>query len=227
MSKDFHEFCCVLGIHLNLSSRYCHSANQAERAVCTVKDLMKCCCSASAHWRLSLVEYLCTPGPSGKSPSELLCRQFRDIMPMLSDSTNCISDTNKLADRREEEKGKFDAKHQHDSKPLIIGSTVSFLNSDLKMWSVGKIHGRSDRNRIHLWETNVVFRECVPISIPITDPGTSKAESVMAPKSSPVSSNPPATNPSVKTIKSTVGSNDNLDRTRSGRVVKKPTRYRE
>ena len=52
VSKDFHEFCHDLGIHLNFSSGYHYSANQAERAVCTVKDLMKCCYSASVHWRL-------------------------------------------------------------------------------------------------------------------------------------------------------------------------------
>ena len=41
VSKDFNQFCLDLGIHLNFSSGYHHSANQAERAVHTVKDLMK------------------------------------------------------------------------------------------------------------------------------------------------------------------------------------------
>ena len=165
---------------------------------------MKCCYSASVHWRLALLKYLCTPGPNGKSPSELLYRQFRGIMPMLNDSSSCISDANKLAERREEEKEKFDAKHQHELKLLIIGSTVSFLNLDFKTWSTCLIHGRStengsyeiltengliiSRNRVHLCETNVVFRECVPSSISITDPINDvckNAESSMAPKSSP------------------------------------------
>ena len=108
VSRDFSQFCQDLGIHLNFSSGYHHSANQAERAVCTVKDLMKCCFSASVHWRIALLEYLCTPGPSGKSPSELLYRQFRGIMSMLNDSSSCVSDANKLAERQKEEKGKFD-----------------------------------------------------------------------------------------------------------------------
>ena len=147
VSKDFSHFYQDLGIHLNFSSGYHYSANQAERAVHTVKDLMKHCYSTSVHWRLALLEYLCTPGPNGKSPLELLYRQFRGIMPMLSDSSSCISDANKLAERRKEEKEKFDARHQHELKPLVIGSTVSFLNSDLKMWSMGLIHGRSTDNR--------------------------------------------------------------------------------
>ena len=228
VSRDFHEFCHDLGIHLNFSSGYHHSTNQAERAVHTVKDLMKCCYSASVLWRLALLEYLCTPGPSGKLPSELLYREFRGIMPMLSDSTNCISDANKFAERRKEEIEKFDASHQCELKPLI-GSTVSFLNSDLKTWSMGKIHGRSDRsyeiltenglvisrNRIHLCETNVVFREHALPKISTTDHINSahRAESVMVPKSSPVShNNPPTTSPSIKVIKGTIGSNDNCYR---------------
>ena len=231
VSTDFTQFCQDLGIHLNFSSGYHHSANQAERAVCTVKDLMKCCFSASVHWRLALLEYLCTPGPNGKSPSELLFRQFRGIMSMLSDSSSCISDANKLAESRKEEKEKFEARHQCELKPLIIGSTVSFLNSDLKMWNVGLIHGRStdngsyeiltenglivSRNRVHLCETNVVFRERVPSKISITDPindAHKSAESVMAPEL-PVSNKPPTTDPHVSTTKSTIGSNDNRYRT--------------
>ena len=51
VSEDFSQFYQDLGIHLNFSSGYHHSANQAERAVCTVKNLMKCCYNASIHWR--------------------------------------------------------------------------------------------------------------------------------------------------------------------------------
>ena len=227
------------------SSRYHHSANQAERAVRTVKDLMKYCYSASVHWRLALLEYLCTPGPNGISPSELLYRQVRGIMPMLNDSSSCIPDANKLVETRKEEKEKFDTRHQCELKPLIIGSTVPFLNSNFKMWSKGLIHGRSvdnrsyeiltenglivSRNRVHLCKTNVVFREHVPTGISITDhvgDACNNAESVMAPKS-PVPNKPPTTDPHVKATKSTIGSNDNCYRTRSGRIVQKPSRYHE
>ena len=235
VSKDFSQFCRDLGIHLNFSSDYHHSANQAEGVVRTVKDLMKHCYSASVHWRLALLEYLCTPSPNSKSPSELLFRQFRGIMPMLSDSSSYVSDANKLAEWRKEEKEKFDARHQRELKPLVIGSTISFLNSDLKMWSMVLIHGRSadnrsyeiltehglviSRNRVHLHETNVVFREHVPISIPITDHvGNACKNAVVAPKSL-VPNKPPTTDPYVTTIKSTIGSNDNCYKTQSGRIV--------
>ena len=246
VSQDFNQFCQDLGIQLNFSSGYHHSANQAERVVCTVKNLMKCCNRASVHWRIALLVYLCTPSPNGKSPSELICRQFRGIMPCLNDSSSCVSKAHKLAERRKEEKEKFDARHQHELKPLVIGSTVSFLNSDLKTWSMGIIHGRSSdnrsyeilaengliisRNRVHLHETNVVFRECVPSKISIVDPindACMNAESVMAPKSPPVPNMPPTTDPHIKATKSPIGSNDNCYRTRSGRVVQKPLRYHE
>ena len=69
VSKEFDTFCKDLGIVLNFSSGYHHSANQAEHAIRTVKDLMKRCDSASVHWRIALLEFLYTPGPDGVSPS--------------------------------------------------------------------------------------------------------------------------------------------------------------
>ena len=80
-------------------------------------------------------------------------------MPMLSDSSNCISDANKLSEQRKEEKEKFGARHECELKQLVIGSTVSFLNSDLKTWSVGKIQGRSSDNRSYkiLRENCLIF----------------------------------------------------------------------
>ena len=240
VSKDFSQFCQDLGIHLNFSSGYHHSANQAKRAVCTVKDLVKHCFSASVHLRIALLEYLCTPGPSGKSHSELLYRQFRGIIPMLNDSSSCVSDANKLAERQKEEKDKFDVQ-KCELKLLIIGSVVSYLNADLKTWSVGKIHGRSSdnrsyeiliesglivlQNRIHIRETNVVFREHVPNrNITVSDHTNSicKNTESKALKSSPVPTAPPnpnATDLCVKTTKHAVASKGSPYRTHSGRKV--------
>ena len=63
VSNAFGIFCKDLGISLNFSSGYHHSANQAKHAVYTVKDLTKCCNSAGVHWRIALLKFLCTPGP--------------------------------------------------------------------------------------------------------------------------------------------------------------------
>ena len=86
-NPESDTFCKDLGISLNFSSGYHHSANQAERAVCTVKDFMKHCNSAGVHWCIALLEFLCTPGPDGHSPSELLGRQFHGILPMIDTYT--------------------------------------------------------------------------------------------------------------------------------------------
>ena len=88
VSREFDTFCKDLGIILNFSSEYHHSANQAERAVRMVKDLMKHCDSAGVHWCIALLEFLCTPGPDGISPNDLMGRQFCGILPMVDKVTN-------------------------------------------------------------------------------------------------------------------------------------------
>ena len=121
---------------------------------------MKCCKSVGVHWRIALLEFLCTPGPDGHSSSELLGRQFCGIL-------------SEFIVRKDKEKEKFDAKHPKELKPLLVGSTMSYLNSDLETWSVGVIilpspDNRShhiktgndqviSHNRVHLHETNVEF----------------------------------------------------------------------
>ena len=92
---------------------------------------MKCCNSAGVHWCIALLEFLCTLGPDGHSPSELLGRQFCGILPMID--TNTVN-SDKFAARRDKEKEKFIDKHPRELKPLLVGSTVSYLNSDLKTW---------------------------------------------------------------------------------------------
>ena len=87
VSSEFGTFCKDLGIFLNFSLGYHQSANQAEQAVHTVKDLMKHCNSTGVHWCIALLEFLCTPGPNGHSPSELLSRQFCGISPMIDTNT--------------------------------------------------------------------------------------------------------------------------------------------
>ena len=138
VSKEFDTFCKDLGIALNFSSGYHHSANQAECAVRMVRDLMKRCDSAGVHWGIALLKFLCTPGLDGVSPSNLMGRQFHGILSMINKVTNNIY-SDKFSDRKDKEKEKFDTKHSRELKPLLIGSTVSYLNSDLRTWSVGVI----------------------------------------------------------------------------------------
>ena len=48
---------------------------------------MKYCNSAGVHWHIALLQFLCTPGPDGRSPRELLSRQFHGILPMIDTNT--------------------------------------------------------------------------------------------------------------------------------------------
>ena len=103
--------------------------------------------SADVHWRIALLEFLCTPGPDGVSPGSLMGRQFRCILPMIEKVTNNDVYSNKFSDRKLKEKGKFDDKHSRILKPFTYNTTVSYLNADLKTWSVGSVVSRSPDNR--------------------------------------------------------------------------------
>ena len=127
VSKEFDTFCKDLVIVLNFSSGYHHSANQAECAVRMIKDLMKRCDSAGVHWRIALLEFLCTQRPDGESSSSLMGRQFHGILPMINKvANNMYSD--KFSDRKDKEKERFDMNHCREIKPLLVGLTVSYLN---------------------------------------------------------------------------------------------------
>ena len=106
---------------------------------------MKRCHSAGVSWRLALIEFLSTPGPDGKSPSELCGPQFKGILPILNPIVN-EKDADLFTERKEKEKVKFDTKSKQ-LPVLFIGSSVSYLNADLKSWSIGTIHARSHDDR--------------------------------------------------------------------------------
>ena len=213
VSKEFDRFCKDLGIVLNFSSGYHHSANQAEHAVRTVKNLMKRCDSACVHWRIALLEFLCTPDPDDEILSSLIGRQFCGILPMINKVANNIY-SDKFSDRKDKEKEKFYMKHSRKLKPLLVGSTVSYLNSDLKTWNVGVVvaHSLDNRSyhikaesgqviyhdRVHLRETNVEFVPQVQ-DIPKI-PKVSKEEKTVKSSSSNTKSNTPCKSKMLKAL---------------------------
>ena len=93
-SDLFQQYCQYLGISLSFSSAYHHSGNPAQRAIRTVKGLMKHCTMAKQSWRLALMEYLATPLDSNTpSPSELNGCRFNSLIPNVSTfSSNRHSD---------------------------------------------------------------------------------------------------------------------------------------
>ena len=60
-------------------------------------------------------------------------RQFIGNFPMLNKVTNNTY-SDKFSERKDKEKEKFGTKHSRELKSLLVGSTVSYLNSDLKTW---------------------------------------------------------------------------------------------
>ena len=87
VSDLFQQYCQHLDINLTFSSTYHHSGNPTERAIRTVKGLMKHCTVAKQSWRLALLEYLATPLDSNTtSPSELNGHKFNSLLPNISNS---------------------------------------------------------------------------------------------------------------------------------------------
>ena len=82
VSDLFQQYCQHLGINFSFSNAYHHSGNPAERAIRTVKGLIKCCTMAKQSWRLALMEYLATPLDNNTpSPYELIGHRFNSLLP--------------------------------------------------------------------------------------------------------------------------------------------------
>ena len=190
-------------------------------------------------WRLALIEFLSAPGPDGKSPAELCGCQFKGNLPMFPKVNERGADL--FSERKEKEKRIFDAKTKQ-LPVLFVGSYVSYLNSDMRSWSIGTVHARSHNDRSYeiLTENgNLVSRNCVhlrPTNVqPIdkmTMPHKVKAKVVLPPKASGVPTShdhgkvikAKANEPSIKI---TAKTNDVPYETISGREVRMPSHYKK
>lgn len=111
----FHHFATEWGfVHTTSSPRYPQSNGEAERAVRTVKGLMK----KSKDPYLALMAYRATPLSNGHSPSELLMgRKLRTTVPVLP---SCLqpgwTDVTKLREKEQREREKqwkrFNTRHR-------------------------------------------------------------------------------------------------------------------
>ena len=168
VSDLFQQYCQHLGINLTFSSAYHHSGNPAERAIRTIKLLMKCSTMAKQSWRLALVEYLATPLDSNTpSPSELNGCKFNSLLPNVSTFSSKHSDA--LVSHH-------DAQLQHNKRgctllELPVGSKVGYRNHTNNQFNIGIISARNSRsytictesgtnisrNRIDLKQTDAPF----------------------------------------------------------------------
>ena len=97
-------------------------------------------------------------------------RQFRELLPFFQDHGTTESVKEEVMLHKEREKYRHGAV-VHDLPAVPVGATVSYINKDLKSWSIGRVESHDDRsyvvatedgrlvshNRVHLHKTNVSF----------------------------------------------------------------------
>ena len=118
-----------------------------------------------------LNDHVSTPlGSNIPSPSELMGKQFRGLLLLFQDHGTPENVQEHIMLQKEKEKCKHDVV-AHDLPVVSLGATVSYINKDLKTWSIGKVESHEGRsyvvatedgrliscNRIHLRSTNVSF----------------------------------------------------------------------
>ena len=187
VSDLFQQYCQHLGINLTFSSAYHHNGNPAEKAIRTVKGLMKRCTMAKHSWRLALMEYLATPlDGNTPSPSELNGHKFNSLLPNISNSKH----SNVLVKHH-------DAQLQHDARgctlpELPVGSKVGYRNHITNNFDVGIVSARDARSyTIHTEHSTHVNRNCIDLKWIDTpyQPVSNFAKSKHAPTIIPSSTN--------------------------------------
>ena len=167
-SQEFAEFAKKYQFTHSTSSPHFPASNgQAERAVQTVKNLLK----NSSDPFLALLSYRATPIPwCGRSPAELLMgRKIRTTLPMSTDNLTpqwCYLSDFKEADKRYKSKLKRNYDHRHRVRDLpeipdntdvwittggqpVVGQTSNMAHTP-RSYNVQTSSGVVRRNRAHL-----------------------------------------------------------------------------
>ena len=100
---------------------------------------MKRCLAANTSWCIALLEYLSTPlGANISSPSELIGRQFRGLLPFFQDCSTSESIKEHVLILKEKEKQRHNTS-AYDLPVIPVGATVSYLNKDQKLGLLAKL----------------------------------------------------------------------------------------
>jgi len=232
-SSVFKEFSREYGFtHVTSSPRFAQSNGHVERAVQTVKSLLKKCNDPY----LALLTYRSTPLEHGFSPAELLMsRRLRTTVPIVASQLNpSVPDyaTVKAKDDmiKERQKRNFDSHHgARELEPLCTGSKVwisdlkthgtVYGNPQARSYVVATPNGQIRRNRRHLAKLpeNTTEQSTAEQKLADLTPCESlpSDETICIAPSSPYS---PATTVDTKRT-------EHLQTTRCGRVVRPPKRF--
>ena len=190
-SSAFTAFCHELDINHILTSAYHHQSNPAERAIRTIKGIMRKCMETGNSWRLGLLEYLCTPiSDHIPSPSELLNRRYRGVQPFLQFHANASTASYLPQERTQDEQQRrqnLNEFHYNKSsvaqrKEINEGSNVLVHITDQKpkRWEKGIVIKRNNktydvqlqtgkvinRNRVDVRPSKLPFIAKTPLPLP-------------------------------------------------------------
>ena len=159
-SDLFPQYCQHLGINLTFSSAYHHSGNPAERAIRTVKLLMKHCTMVKQSWRLALVEDLAMPLDSNNpSASELNGHKFNSLLPNTSTFSSKHSDA--LVSHHN---AQLQQKGGRTLPELPVGSKDGYRNHTPNQFNIGMISARNSRSyTIHMENGTNISRNCIDL----------------------------------------------------------------
>ena len=224
-AREFSEFTSRYKIRHNTSSPYFPQANgMAERAVKTIKALMR----SSPDLNTALLAYRSTPLEHGYSPAQLLFgRRLRTTVPMTSEQQRpTLPDTkhfqDKDADLKLRQQSNHDDRHlARRLSPLPEGSPV-FLpdrretghivsQPACRSYVVSTPSGEFRRNRRHINQ--------LPLTDPVddTEPPETQAQCDRE-------TDDPPTAPSLATSQEQAPASSPVTVTRSGRVVRPPSK---
>ena len=74
-------------------------------------------------------------------------RQFRGLLPFFQDCGTPESVQEQVMFQKEKEKCRHDTA-VHDLPVVPVGATVSFINKDLKTWSIGRVKSHEGRSYV-------------------------------------------------------------------------------
>lgn len=163
-SREFHKFADNYGFkHTTSSPKFPQSNGEAERAVQTVKCLLK----KAIDPYMALLTYRATPLANGYSPAELLMsRRLRTDLPALSahlmpSVPDYLTVKAKEQEKRKKQKDVFDKRHAvQELDPLLPGEQVWIPDHNStgtvvepvapRSYNVSVPTGILRRNRVHL-----------------------------------------------------------------------------